>query len=274
MNRREKDARKKRRRESRASARPRPRPPGLALSPEDQVMAAVGFDTEAFVREGARDAVAAVTADRTPAGVAEAVARLDGAAARELRRHLTVLPPSQPIACGAGCAFCCWLRAELSVLEALRLADHLTATLPPPRLDEVRDRVIATARRVARLDADARAEAAVPCALLEDDRCSAYEARPLACRGCNAADPDACEASLSDGEVTNVVYAPQSALYRYAGRALVRALDTLGAPEGLLELHAALAVALSTPDATARWLGGEPIFRNLDDHPVLRAAPG
>jgi hypothetical protein len=117
---------------------------------------------------------------------------------------------------------------------------------------------------------DARAEAGVPCALLEDDRCSAYEARPLACRGCNAADPEACEASLSDGEVTNVVYAPQSALYRYAGRGLERAAATLGVAEGLMELHAALAVALSTPDATARWLGGEAIFRGLLDQPLLR----
>jgi Fe-S-cluster containining protein len=277
MNRRDKEARKKRRREERArSARAPTRPQQAAplLSPEDQVMAAVGFDVEAFVREGAREAAAAVVADRTQAGVEEAVARVDAAAARELRRYLTVLPPSKPIACGAGCAHCCWLRAEASALEVLRIADHLRSTLPAKQLEDVCARVLETARRVVGLGTDARAEAAVPCALLLGDRCTVYEVRPLACRGCNAADPEACEASLSDGEVTNVVYAPQSALYRYAGRALVRALDALGAPQALMELNAALAVALSTPDVTSRWMRGEPIFRDVDESPLLRASAG
>ena len=60
-------------------------------------------------------------AERSAAGLFDSVARVTAAAERELKRHLAVLPPDPPIACGEGCAHCCSLRAEVTVPEVLRL---------------------------------------------------------------------------------------------------------------------------------------------------------
>lgn len=263
MNRREKESRRKRRRDERARpSKTLPRPPKAAeeMSAEDQVMAALGFDTSAFIRAEEQVVVSALGAERSAAGVAGAVAHVAASAERELRRHLAMLPPDPAIACGEGCAHCCSLRAEVSVAEVIRLADHLRATRSPTELDEVRARVVETARRIGGMDQDARAEAKVPCALLVEDRCSVYEARPFVCRACNSADPAACEEALSDPDATKVVYAPQSALYHYAGTAMMRALSRAELAHAPVELNAALAVALGAPDAAARWLAGELFF--------------
>jgi hypothetical protein len=270
MNRREKEAKRKRKRD----ARPLPRPPAQAAiaaaqNAEDQVMVALGFDIPGFLRAGEQAAAAAIRADRTVAGVGEAVARVAAVADREVKRHLAMVPPDPPIACDEGCAHCCSLRAEVTVAEVIRVAEHLRRTLAPPALREVRARVLATARRIVGMDPDARAEAAVPCALLEGDRCTVYEARPYVCRGCNSADPVTCEDALADPDATKEVYAPQSALYHYAGSAVMRALSAVQLPHELVELNTALAVALETPDAAARWLAGEPIFRGVDHNPLL-----
>ena len=54
-------------------------------------------------------------------------------------------------------------------------------------------RVALAASIVRGMDARERAVAGVPCPLLENERCTAYRARPIACRGANSADAGACQ---------------------------------------------------------------------------------
>jgi Fe-S-cluster containining protein len=211
----------------------------------DETMDAIGFDREAFLRDEQAAARAALAEGSSPA-VLDAMAERAAAIAGELlKQHLEVLPPDPEIACGAGCAACCRLRADVTVAEVARLVRHLRRTRSPAEIASLRERVDETALRVGRLGADARAEARVGCALLDGDRCSVYEERPLVCRGCNSASADDCERALGDGTVEVTVYAPQKALYRYAGTAIGRALAAAGLDGGTHELHVALSAALA-----------------------------
>jgi hypothetical protein len=83
-------------------------------------------------------------------------------------------------ACARGCSHCCHGRVEVTAPEVFLLARFLRR-----RPDAERDAHIArTAVSVQGMDRQARHQAKVPCALLDGDgTCSAYEARPLACRG-------------------------------------------------------------------------------------------
>ncbi|MFO0611057.1 MAG: YkgJ family cysteine cluster protein [Polyangiaceae bacterium] len=208
-------------------------------------MDAIGFDRARFIGDERAAAASLLARDATPQGLARVAERAANVAGEVLAHHLQVIPPNPPIACGSGCAFCCYLRAEITMAEAERLADHLRRTRSADELAEVRARVEENASRVASLGTDARAEARIPCALLVDARCSVYEARPLTCRGCNSSSMKDCEESLADASVETTVYAPQTALYRYAHAALVAALSGAGADGAQRELHQALALALA-----------------------------
>ncbi|MFT3765588.1 MAG: YkgJ family cysteine cluster protein [Minicystis sp.] len=112
------------------------------------------------------------------------------------------------VSCRAGCAACCRQLVPISVVEARALAAAVEA-LPPARREIVRARFAAAVREMERLGlldaaaapgrmvlqshiADPKAawrdvgrryfDAQIPCPLLEDERCSLYEERPLVCR--------------------------------------------------------------------------------------------
>jgi hypothetical protein len=266
-------ARRKHRDEQNRRKRRAPGPAAVAVvgevSAEDRVMDQLGFDRDAFLRDHRDVALEAIEGDRSAQGIGRAITRVADAAEDVLRSCLQVLPPDPPIACGEGCAHCCLLLAEVRPAEALYMAAHLRAVLSADRLDAVRAKVVAVARRVRGMDKHARAEARIPCSLLEEERCSVYEARPFACRACNSSSAADCEAALGDAKVTTIRYAPQSALYHYAGAALLQALDVAGLHHERMELNTALAVALSTPDAAERWLAGEPVFRDVASHAIF-----
>ncbi len=60
------------------------------------------------------------------------------------------------------------------------------------------------------------------------------------------------------------VYVPQYRIFSEAHLGLRQGLSDLGLQSTHLELTAALRIALETPDATERWLAGEPIFRTAE----------
>lgn len=135
--------------------------------------------------------------------------------ARELSRRATevavadVEAEGEVVRCHAGCGACCRRQlVPISVVEARALARAVDA-LPPARREAVRARFAAAVRALERIglldpaappgrmllksdladprrgwsDVVARYFAAgVPCPVLEDDRCSLYEDRPLVCR--------------------------------------------------------------------------------------------
>jgi Fe-S-cluster containining protein len=106
----------------------------------------------------------------------------------------------RPISCRSGCAACCRHLVMLSDIEARVLAD-LVAALPEPRRSTLRARFAATQKRMSEAGLAESADnaavlptdhlhklayhyfmAGIDCPFLEDEQCSIYPDRPLACR--------------------------------------------------------------------------------------------
>ena len=104
------------------------------------------------------------------------------------------------VSCRKGCGACCRQLVPISELEARRIAE-VVEEMPEPRRSEVRTRFAAARERLDELGllellehpsriapTEARTfglryfNAAVACPFLEDESCSIYEERPIACR--------------------------------------------------------------------------------------------
>lgn len=198
---------------------------------------------------------------RLPLPVLETAAAAVAVAEGAVREAQSREPPQVPSACREGCAWCCYQTVGTTVPEVLRLVEHLRHTAGAGELQALRQRVAEAEQRRRALAPGPRGRAALPCPLLVDARCVAYAARPLTCRGDNSSDAGACEAALATGRRAAVpVYAPQQRLHTLVLDGLRAGLEEVGLDGSLLELTAALGIALDVPDAGARWLRGEPVF--------------
>jgi Fe-S-cluster containining protein len=173
------------------------------------------------------------------------------------------------VACRKGCGFCCHTYVAITVPEAFLLARAVRERNKrgaPPSLENVQ----AGIARLAGLGPDQRFGRKLPCPLLVEDACSVHPSRPTVCRQVASFKLEPCieeyEGKGGDMQV------PQRYLAHATNAqiALLAALRASGLPTVSYELSLALGVALSTPDAEARWLNGEDIFAGL---PVAASLP-
>jgi hypothetical protein len=172
-------------------------------------------------------------------------------------RAKELIPPG-PIACREGCTFCCYLRVLVTIPEVLSIAAHLRATRNPAKLAGIRERIATHRGRVAADPRNSRA----PCPLLEEDRCSVYDLRPMSCRGWNSLDVRGCEAHHIDPRrgVRVPVYGPQYEIHLLVQEGLSAGLAAAGLESERIELVAGLEIALEDERAGERWLAGESVF--------------
>ena len=161
-------------------------------------------------------------------------------------------------ACKAGCAFCCYLPVVLaSAAEVVYLADWLRAGCSADELENIRKRLEARCEQTTER---------LPCALLQDNQCMAYEARPFKCRGWHSVRLEACEQAYGKSETP--IEVPVDTFAFVMGNAVLNGLsDGVQNSEldgGAYELNSALLRALDLPDATQRWRNGERIFGASD----------
>lgn len=139
--------------------------------------------------------------------VADTARRIVHAVLSETEQRLA--RAGRTVSCGAGCSMCCHHLVGVTPIEALLLARGIRQ-LPEAdqeRIRSRRDTVLETLRSTGLLDrihanpAGAAGRelvrdyfaARLPCPVLHDDRCSAYEARPVPCRQLLAlSDPAHC----------------------------------------------------------------------------------
>jgi hypothetical protein len=166
--------------------------------------------------------------------------------------------PTSKLACKKGCGYCCYGIVMISAPEAFRLAAWLVSRGPAAvaqfRLD---------AAAPAGKGAQDRHGAKIPCPLLRDGACSAYAARPIACRTITSFELAPCidEFDGKGGDI--LVPAHYTAHGGNAQMALAAALTLEGRPVAYYELSAAVLRVLDTPDAIALWAAGEPVFQGV-----------
>ena len=128
-------------------------------------------------------------------------------------------------------------------------------------------RLEATLRRIAPLSAAQHVRAGIPCALLDDGACSAYEGRPATCRKYYSVSVATCRDAFNDtaAPLTGELEDEQ---VRLAGNAVAlgyaKGLEDAGYDTTLYELHFALYKALTDPKAGKRYRQRKKAFVGAD----------
>ena len=167
--------------------------------------------------------------------------------------------------CRAGCSFCCYLTVETSAPEVFLIAAHLRATRTGEQIEALKERLRRTSTGVQGLTPAGRVRAAIPCALLENNLCSAHGVRPLACRSWNSRDVGACESIMREGGGDLRAAQDQRPLGINSGvhAGLLAALRRAGLPEDAArqcELNTGLLIALDRPQALEQWISGDDVL--------------
>lgn len=213
---------------------------------ENPTRAAYRQRVDAFM--ACRDAGRDVTLDSLRAGITLTVitgsAKEVAAFCDEARQ--IIADEYQPVlACQEGCAYCCRKPGVLVTLpELLRLLCHVEGLEDRARSD-VAERARAYAAALGGRSFDAPTDASVPCPLLVDERCSAYDVRPLVCRGYNSTDAAACRRAHDDSRHGVPIFAPLKDVSDGASVGVVEALADAGRDEGMFDLGTALHLALT-----------------------------
>jgi Fe-S-cluster containining protein len=235
-------------------------PRKITRKAKDRPPAAEGLEWDARRSQRLRTAEI-LRGGRTPLQV---IAVADAAAAIAGKGMETALerdPPRPPLACAEGCDWCCHKVVGCAAPEALRIVAYLRESLSVGDMQAVVERIVQRddERRVLRHDSWSARR--LPCPLLVNHRCSVYPVRPLTCRGFNSSDARLCERSLKVRDPVQIpTHGPSHQLATFVLAGMRSGLGEAGLKADLLELTAALRVALTVPDAAEKWLGGEVIF--------------
>lgn len=186
-------------------------------------------------------------------------------AQRLIETELNRLPHSErgPVACRAGCDFCCHLRVMATPVEVFALLDYLEQTLDALALDSFKKRLVATEQRLRKLPAGKMLATNLPCPALVDGVCSGYAARPLNCRSYHSLSREACEDSFKHPEDLSRGHPELTAVAKVheGGQAgFMAAFGQQGYDDRQYELVTALAEALDDPEAWSRFHRKETAF--------------
>ena len=162
------------------------------------------------------------------------------------------------IACAKGCSHCCHANVEVTIVEAIAVAQRV-ATDPT-----LAKSVHATAPKVDGIPPWTRYDFRIPCPLLRDGSCSIYDVRPRVCRAHVSYDVTLCEEVLTSGNSCSlapmVTFGWPRTVSKAIGHGIIGALDHERLQSSTVEMTAAVAHILRAPEAVQRWLRRETVF--------------
>ena len=206
------------------------------LSPDEQ---AAYLRAVANVRQAAADHLAA---DRSRPAVVQFVAHLHEGVDQVMEKSAAT---GTRLACKSGCSHCCHARVHALEPEVFRIAAAMRERGPV-----VLDGLMAKLRRHAAIAQGLTAQQhRMPCPFLVDHHCSIYTIRPAVCRKAHSLDAEPCRTGSST--------IPQDLATLMKAEAMIQgtaeAYEAHGFSAAGQELGQALLLALSDPDAEARW---------------------
>jgi hypothetical protein len=163
------------------------------------------------------------------------------------------------LACKGECADCCTLRVAATAPEVLLMARFVAVNAAA-----FRERGIDLIGSVARMDAEVggfseeqRLGLRRECPFIDKGLCLAYRLRPLACRGHASFSRESCIEAICGRSAQAEVSQPHLVVRSLVQNAMMAALREAGLAWRVYELNRGLQIALSAPNALARWILGE-----------------
>lgn len=177
-------------------------------------------------------------------------------------------PLPHPIACHAGCHFCCFNQIELTPPEALLIGHHVDRHFSQEDKQRLLDHVDLT---LIKMSGQSKIELArlrrdLPCPLLKAGRCSVYPVRPLLCRAMHSLNAAQCEQELASPDLTVVAYyAHRDEIIISLAAGLLEGCEALGCQSRPVNLVRALRDFFTQARCLERWLQGEQVFAERGD---------
>jgi len=179
------------------------------------------------------------------------------------------LRTAPPLACRAGCGWCCHQTVGITVPEAVRIAVALR-DLPA----DLTAAVIELDRKTRGMTPAQRVQSQTACAFLGvDGNCRIYHVRPLRCRGLystdakfceqSCCDPDGMQEKLARGLLQPVFLSLPQGIYDGALSGVLMAVKKRRWALVSLELSAAVAALTADPALIRKWLAGGKPAANL-----------
>lgn len=166
---------------------------------------------------------------------------------------------SPALACKGECADCCTLRVAATAPEVFLMARFVTVNAAA-----FLERGVDLVGGVARMDEEVGGFSEVQrlacrreCPFIEKGLCVAYRVRPLACRGHASFSRESCIDAICGRSAQAAISTPHLVVRSLAQNAMMSALREAGLAWRLYELNRALNIAISAPNALARWILGE-----------------
>jgi Fe-S-cluster containining protein len=173
------------------------------------------------------------------------------------------------IACVAGCNFCCHLRVGVHTHEAIALLNYLRTSAPRDESAAIERRIQSNARKIDGMTVSEHHAARIPCALLVNGRCAAYDVRPSACARYHSMSRSRCEHSYNNPHDVGTPRNSRPALLELqvfgaaVGAAAETALERAGLSTATAELHQLLRSMIEDPALIERWFAGEDVAATL-----------
>lgn len=210
------------------------------------------------ITDQTRQVVRKVFARRGPDGALRQVHR-------ELAQQLERLPREDrsPVACEAGCDFCCHLRVMATPVEVFAVLDYAEQTLDAKAHEAFLARLGSAEDKLRALPEDSILLTNIACPLLVDGCCSIYPARPLNCRSYHSVSRQACEVSFNNPHDLSLGHPQYTAVAKVnegLQSGFIRGFADQGLDKRQYELVTALAEAVADPQCRERYQRGEQAF--------------
>jgi Fe-S-cluster containining protein len=168
-------------------------------------------------------------------------------------------------ACKAGCGFCCYYKVEARAHEVLLVRDYILKHFSAEKAAATIENLTANAALIRRLTPEQHLVTNLKCALLDNNQCSVYRARPFRCRNFHSTDAQACEASFNDPADMTIATGMMEAVAILADahtQGFEAAAEQAGRDSRTYDFTTALLEALTDEQVTKRHQRGKKTFQN------------
>lgn len=169
---------------------------------------------------------------------------------------------SSQIECAAGCAYCCHYRVTTFSHELVIMAEYILSRFTDSEIQALIERLQHNSDIIETLSEAEHLKSNIACALLVDNRCTVYSARPLACASCYSPNQQYCK-ELHDNpnqhqQIENSSKAPKpipevGLTIKIEHSATYFALKKLSQDTTKLELNTSLLKVLTNPKLLDEW---------------------